>query len=133
MARYCAFVYVSGESSADGNISPLGQTFVIHGKDWHDAMHHFRLVVKLDGRPAGTTKCQPYTQVKRVGMRTSSMETYQAYQFANLETTGASLAAAATTAHGVRDATDRAVPDHRCVNVQRTKRCLQCPSTSLAR
>lgn len=133
MARYCALIYVLGGNSADGNILLLGQTFVIHGKDWHDAMHHFRLVVKLDGRPAGTTKCQPYTQVKRVGMRTSSMETYQAYQFANLETTGASPAAAAPTAHEVRDAADHAVPDYRYVNVQRTKRCLQCPSTSSAR
>lgn len=52
------------------------------------APHYFALVVRLDGREAGASRCTPRSEVTRIGIRTSSKDTYAAYQFANLATTG---------------------------------------------
>ena len=48
----------------------------------------------LDGARAGKTHCPPGTAGKRVGVSTESAGTYRPFQFARLQTTGASFVVA---------------------------------------
>lgn len=102
---------------------PTAQTFAVHCRDLNNVTpHYFSLIVKLDGREAGASKCTPKSEVKRIGIRTSSRDTYAAYQFADLETTGQFAGAAVPLFNGPRRATaDQSLLQHRSLNRQRSK------------
>ena len=68
------------------------QVFQVRWRDhngWY--ANHTTMKVYLDGHIAGKTHCAPGFHGKRVGIRTVSADTYQPYQFSDLQTTGASI------------------------------------------
>ncbi|PIL23306.1 hypothetical protein GSI_14617 [Ganoderma sinense ZZ0214-1] len=58
---------------------------------WKDhnglAANHASMMVYLDGHIAGKTHSHPGSSGKRLGIRTASADTYQPYQFSDLQTT----------------------------------------------
>nr|VWO95335.1 AAA_12 domain-containing protein [Ganoderma boninense] len=86
---------------ADGRKEPLpeydvklegedGKTMVfqVRWKDYNGpAANHKTMRVYLDGHAAGKTNCPPGSSGKRLGIRTASADTYQPYQFSDLQTT----------------------------------------------
>lgn len=69
----------------------LPQRFVIRWKDHHGPTGHYTSMrVSVDGAPAGKTHMSPGGAGKRVGVSTESASSYRPFQFADLQTTGAS-------------------------------------------
>ncbi len=67
------------------------QEFQVRWKDHNGPLaNHTTMKVYLDGHIAGKTHCSPGASNKRLGIRTASVDTYQPYQFSDLQTTGAS-------------------------------------------
>ncbi|KAM5537627.1 hypothetical protein V8D89_008705 [Ganoderma adspersum] len=68
--------------------SESGKVFQVRWRD-HNRPHanHTTMKVYLDGHIAGKTHCPPGSSGKRLGIRTASADTYQPYQFSDLQTT----------------------------------------------
>lgn len=120
--RPAAQYHIRARNSTSDRHTPYNQTFAVHCRDMNSvAPHHFALVVRLDGREAGASRCTPRSEVTRIGIRTSSKDTYAAYQFADLKTTG-ELVATVPSFDGRRRATaDRIAFKHRILGMQRRK------------
>ncbi|KAI0828667.1 hypothetical protein BC628DRAFT_1417656 [Trametes gibbosa] len=70
--------------------SESGKQFVVRWKD-HIGEHHFNARIYVDGMRTRGKICQPGDRACRRGVRTTSADTYHAFQFADLQTTGAPL------------------------------------------
>ncbi|EJF59728.1 hypothetical protein DICSQDRAFT_128064 [Dichomitus squalens LYAD-421 SS1] len=68
--------------------SESGKEFQIRWKDHNGAYApHASMKIFVDGHVVGKTRCPPGVVGKRLGISTTSADTYQPFQFANLQTT----------------------------------------------